>query len=307
MAVDRLLSDANMAIGQMNQPELQNDYRYCRKVMRGASKNYSFASHFLPRHKLHHVEALYAFLRVGDDRVDVTHQGFASREHAIDDWEQAYWQAIDTGSSDHPVMRAYLNTAQVCGIPAETMIPYFRAMKEDLRVSRFATFDDLLHYMEGSAMTVGRGMMYIMGIKPQYSFTQVMPYADALSVAMQLSNFWRDIAYDWSIGRVYIPQEDMQRFGVSEGDLAARRVTHNFIDLLKFEIERTESYYQQARLGIPMLANGQWGVLSGLEIYRAILTGIESQDYCVFTKRAGASFFGKLSLVSKAWWLSRSL
>jgi phytoene/squalene synthetase len=87
------------------------DYAHCRAVMRRASKNYSFASNFLPKDRLRHVEALYAFLRVGDDWVDVSHSGFASPLAAIEDWERLYWSAFERGGSPHPVMRAYLNTA----------------------------------------------------------------------------------------------------------------------------------------------------------------------------------------------------
>lgn len=305
MAPGKLTSDAPLEVFAVTDPTLQQDYFYCRQVMRHASKNYSFASHFLPREKLHHVEALYAFLRIGDDRVDISHGDFASSLAAIEDWERLYWSACEHGNSPHPVMRAYLNTVRQCGIPAETMVPYFRAMKEDLTITRYPTFADLLHYMEGSAMAVGRAMACILGIKSPYCYTDVLPYADALSIAMQLSNFWRDIAYDWKIGRVYIPQEDMQRFGVSEAHLAAGQVTPGFVALMEFEFARTESYYQQARLGVPRLASGQWGVQSGLEIYRSILTVIGLRGYDVFSRRASPNELHKLGLVGRAWLSTR--
>lgn len=283
------------------------DYQYCRQIMQHASKNYSFASRMLPPDKREHVEALYAFLRVGDDRVDVSHTGFASPLEAIDDWQRAYGNAFHNCGSPYPVLRAYLNTASIFEIPPDLMNAYFRAMKADLSVTRFATFADLLDYVEGSAMVVGRAMTYILGVRPGYTFEQVMPYADALSVAMQLSNFWRDIAYDWSIGRVYIPQEDLVRFGVREEEIAGGRITRSFKQLLEFEIERTEQYYRQAGLGVAMLASGQWGVMSGLEIYRAILTSIRRGQYNIFRRRAGASTAGKTALVARAWWNTRCL
>jgi phytoene synthase len=268
--------------------------------MLGASKNYSFAGRFLPRARQHHVEALYAFLRVGDDRVDVTHLGFASPLAAIEDWERAYWQAFETGRSGHPVMRAYLNTALECGIPADIMTPYFRAMKEDLAITRFPTFADLLHYMDGSAIVVGRAMTYILGVRQPYTIADTLPHADSLSIAMQLSNFWRDIGEDWRIGRIYIPGEDLARFGVSEADLAAARINPNFIQLLEFEFERTEAYYHHARAGVFRLRTGRWGVMSGLEVYRAILPEIRRNGYDVFTRRAGASQAVKVGLALKA-------
>lgn len=281
------------------------DYAYCRQIMRGASKNYSFASRFLPPDKLPHVEALYALMRVGDDRVDVSHEGFSSPCAAIEDWENAYWQVFETGSSPDPVMRAYLDTSLKFGIPKETMAPYFRAMKEDLTVTRFPTFTDLVHYMEGSALTVGRAMTYILGARPPYKIEDALPGADSLSIAMQLSNFWRDIGQDWGIGRVYLPQEDMDRFQVSEVDLAAGRITPQFIALLEFQIERTEAYYRHASESVKMLASGQWGVMSGLEIYRSILTSIRRNRYDVFQHRAGANGLRKAGLVLQSYFQVR--
>lgn len=282
------------------------DYTACRQIMQAASKNYSFASRLFPPDKLHHVEALYALMRVGDDRVDVSHAGFASPLAAIEDWERAYHRAFETGGSPDPVMRAYLNTAIECGIPRETMKAYFRAMKEDLTVTRFETFGDLMHYMEGSAIPVGRAMTYILGARQPYTIEDALPGADGLSVAMQLSNFWRDIGYDWRIGRVYVPQEDLERFAYSEADLAAGTINANFIELIEFEIARTEAYYTRARESLRMLASGRWAVMTGLEVYRAILGSIRRNRYDVFTRRAGASMAQKIGLAAKSWWQSRS-
>jgi phytoene synthase len=277
------------------------DYAECRRIMLAASKNYSFASRFLPAGKRHHVEALYALMRVGDDRVDVSYAGFSSPFEAIDHWERTYWDAFDSGTSDHPVMRAYLSTALELDIPAEVMAPYFRAMRDDLTVTRFPTFQDLAYYMEGSALTVGRAMTYILGVRPSHTLEETLPHADSLSVAMQLSNFWRDIGHDWSIGRVYIPQEDLRRFQVTEADLATRRISHHLVELLEFEFARTEEFYRHARAGIGKLASGRWAVTCGLEVYRAILTGIRRHGYDVFERRAGSSRPRKILLLFKAW------
>jgi phytoene synthase len=279
------------------------DYAACRQIMRAASKNYSFASNFIPAQKQHHVEALYALMRVGDDRVDVSYEGFESPLAAIEDWERTYWRAFEIGDSPNPVMRAYLNTAVECGIPKDAMTAYFRAMKDDLTITRFPTFDNLMHYMDGSAIPVGRGMTYILGTRPPYTLDDALPGADSLSVAMQLSNFWRDIGQDFEdIGRVYLPQEDMARFGVTEDDLAARRINRNFIRLLEFEFKRTEGYYAHAQDSVKMLAAGRWGIMSSLEIYRAILSGIRRHGYDIFSRRARTNKLQKLGLVTRAGW-----
>lgn len=278
------------------------DYAECRRVMFAASRNYSFASRFFPRQVLCHVEALYAFLRIGDDRVDESHQGFESCSAAIEDWEQAYWQAFETRCSSHPVMRAYLNTALECGIPPETMVPYFRSMHEDLTVTRYPDFAGLLRYMEGSAIAVGRAMTRILGVRPPFSFEEIIPYADSLAVAMQLSNFLRDVGQDWRRGRVYLPGEDLARFGVSEDDIAAGRVTEHFVAMMEFEIERAEGYYRHGANGIRSLRNGRWGIMAGFEVYRGIHDHIRRSNYDVFTRRASTNRAEKLLLALRAWW-----
>jgi phytoene/squalene synthetase len=282
------------------------DYAVCHRVMRAASKNYSYASTFLPADKRPHVEALYALMRVGDDRVDVSHEGFSSPLEAINEWEYLYWHAFETGDSHHPVMRAYLDTARTFDIPAEIMRPYFQAMRDDLTVTRFDTFDDLLGYMDGSAVPVGRAMTYLLGTRRGASIEDALLGADALSIAMQLSNFWRDIGEDYhQIGRIYLPGDDMESFGVSEDDIAHKRITPGFVALLEYQITRTERYYQQAREAITLLASGQWAVMSGLEIYHAILPAIRRNGYDVFTQRARTSHARKLGLAARAFWLTR--
>jgi phytoene synthase len=291
--------------GVFDEATLSKDYAHCRQIMRAASKNYSFASNVLPPDKLHHVEAVYALMRVGDDRVDVSHEGFESPRAAIDDWEATYWRAFEAGDSPDPVMRAYLNTAITCGIPKEVMTAYFRAMREDITITRFETFDDLMHYMDGSAIPVGRAMTYILGVREPYARKDALAHADALSVGMQLSNFWRDVGYDWDIGRVYIPQEVLAEYGVTEDDIAAHNISPAFTAMMEDLLTRTEAFYAGAENGIRMLATGRWAVWSGLEIYRAILTSIRRNDYDVFTKKAGANMFGMVGLVARSWWNSR--
>lgn len=294
MAVTMITEPSSIATAQ--------DYAQCRQVMLNASKNYSFAGRLLPKRILPHVEALYALMRVGDDRVDFSCEGFASPVAAIEDWERIYWAAFETGMSACPVMRAYLDTAVKFGIPPAVMAPYFRAMKADLVITRFPRFTDLLRYMEGSALPVGRAMTYIVGIRPPYTLEDTLPYADSLSNAMQLTNFWRDVGEDYRIGRIYLPLEDMQRFGVTEGDLAARRVSSSFVELMEFEIARTDEYYRSAIPGIKRLAAGRWGVAAALEVYRAIHASIRRNGYDVFTKHAATTKWQKAGLALHGQW-----
>lgn len=290
--------------GGMRTPSLEDDYAYCQSIMQVASKNYSFANRLLPADKAKHVTALYAVMRVGDDLVDVDHGEYASPQAAIEHWEHAYWHTFETGSSPHPVLRAYLNTAREFGIAPDLLSTYFRAMREDLTITRFGSFRDLVHYMEGSAVPVGRIMTHILGTHTP-DISDAYPAADALSIAMQLSNFWRDIGEDWERDRVYIPQEDLKRFGYTEDDLAQRTIDIRLARLLEFEFERTETYYASARNGVRLLASGNLGVRSALELYRAILFDIRRHQYDVFSRRAGANRWRKVALLGKAWWVTR--
>jgi 15-cis-phytoene synthase len=284
------------------------DYATCREIMVKASGNYSSASRLLPAQSRRHVDALYAVMRVGDDRVDVTHSGFQSALAAIDQWESDYYRAFARGDSEQPVMRAYLCTSLECGIPPETMTPYFRAMREDLTVTRYPAFSDLMHYVEGSAIPVGRAMVRILGLRaPQardaaQQAAQAAAGADSLAVAMQLSNFCRDVGQDWSLGRVYLPLEDLRRFGCPEGDLAAGRVSPRFVALMEFQFARIEEYYLQARPAVGLLASGRWSVMAGLEIYRGILAAIRRNGYDVFRHRAAPGRWRKAGLALRALW-----
>jgi phytoene synthase len=282
--------------------QLRDDYRFCRKIMQQASRNYTFASLFLPRSVRRHVEALYGLMRVGDDRVDVSHAGFDTPSLAIDDWEREYYRAFETGDSVYPVMRAYVDTAKRFAIPVDTMAPYFQAMRDDLTVTRFETFDDLVRYMHGSAVPVGRGMTYILDVMEPHSFEDALPMADSLAIAMQLTNFWRDIREDWERGRVYIPREDLLRFGYSENDIAEHRVNDAFAELLEFEFARTEQYYRQAREGVAMLLRGRLGVLGALRIYHAVLDEIRRRHYDVYSGRAGAGLLKRTAIIAQTWW-----
>jgi phytoene synthase len=180
-------------------------------------------------------------------------------------------------------------------------------MAADLTVTRFPTYADLLHYMEGSALPVGRAMIYMVGVRPPHTVADALPYADQLSLAMQLSNFWRDVGQDYRIGRIYIPQDDMALFGVTEDDIAAGQVTPRFVRLMEFEMSRAEAYYRAARVAAPWLKRGRWGVMAGLEIYRAIHASIRRNGYDVFTQRATTTKLEKVALALRAGWLLRTV
>lgn len=301
MAVeDRLLTNSLSHKEAINH-SIKEDYVECQRIMRSASKNYTLASYFLPREKRQHVEALYALVRIGDDLVDVNHNGFKSASAAIKSWHNQYWQAFETGDSPHPVLRAYIHTAQKFDIPIELMNPYFQAMSEDLTITRFPRFEHLLHYIDGSAIPVGRAMCHILGTYTS-EVSDAYSAAESLAIAMQLSNFWRDIAEDWDRGRIYIPLEDLDRFQYTEKDIENQQLNENFIKLMEYQFERTELYYEQAYQGIKLLRSGQWAVLNALNLYRSIIDSIRQNNYDVFTQRASAPTLMKVWMVTSSIW-----
>lgn len=154
-------------------------------------------------------------------------------------------------------------------------------------------------------MPVGRAMTHILGVRPGSTLEEALPRADSLSIAMQLSNFLRDIGEDWDRGRVYLPQDEMRRFGVREEDLAECRLTPALAQLLQYQVDRVEAYYRYAMPGVRMLGSGRWGVWSGLYIYRGIVRSLRRRKFDPFGSRLRASDPMKLALVAWAWLRAR--
>jgi phytoene synthase len=165
----------------------------------------------------------------------------------------------------------------------------------DTCVSRYPTYEDLEEYMYGSAAVVGLMMCRIIGVEAE----EALRHAEALGGAMQLSNFLRDIGEDWERGRVYLPLEDLKRFGYSEEDLARGLVNEEFVELMRFEIGRARMLYLVADGGMGYIPRGRrYPVLVARQLYAAILEQIEGQGYEVFSGRAGTTFAEKLRVAA---------
>jgi phytoene synthase len=186
----------------------------------------------------------------------------------------------------NPVLNAYADTVRSCDIETSHIAAFMESMKMDTRVFRYRTFEDLEVYTYGSAAVVGLMMCRVVGVSDR----RADPHAESLGVAMQLSNFLRDVAEDWRRGRVYLPAEDLKRFGYGERDLAAGVVDDRFVALMRFEIERARKLYAHADEGIRFIPEGRrWPVLVARELYAGILGRIEDRDYDVFSGRAETS------------------
>jgi phytoene synthase len=271
---------------------LAEAYELCRKVQKAHSRTYYFSTRLFPAEVRPHVQALYAFMRYADEIVDTPHDLPLNAQLAVlEEFEAETLAAVSGEEVPNPILRAYADTVSRCDIDPETITAFMNSMKMDTRVFRYPTFSDLETYTYGSAAVVGLMMCRVVGAVDH----RADRHAEALGVAMQLSNFLRDVGEDWRRGRVYLPMEDLARYGYTEQDLASGVVDERFVALMRFEIDRARSLYGVADEGIKYIPRGRrFPVVVARELYAAILDRIEAQHYDVFRRRAQVSRPAKL-------------
>lgn len=274
---------------------LDQSYARCRELNKAYGTTYYAATFVLPRVKRHHVHALYGFCRYADDIVDdLGPVPVEVRGKALADFGDRFFADLACGDSDDPVLKAVVHTVKAFGIDAGCFERFLRSMEMDLTVSTYDTFDDLLEYMDGSAAVIGEMMLPIL----EPSSCEARPHACDLGVAFQLTNFLRDVNDDLDRQRVYIPQVDLQRFGVS---LDARRVTEPWRRLMRYEIARARDYYASADRGIAYLpASSARCIRAARCLYSEILDRIEESDYDVFSRRARVPSWRKAVVVARS-------
>lgn len=284
-------------------PEMLWAYEVCTDIIRQHSKSFYFSARLLPAAKRHGIMALYAFCRSSDDLVDNadSHAGpYAAA--ALDDWAALNSQA--TPQADHPVLIAWADTRRRFGIPSALPEELLNGVRMDLTISRYETWDDLWLYCYRVASTVGLMSMYITGADTM----DAVPYAVQLGVALQLTNILRDVGEDAAAGRIYLPAEDMARFGYTEEMLLAGEVNRGFINLMQYEIARARALYAAAWPGIAMLpADSRVAVAAAATVYQGILTKIEASAYNVFTHRAHLSMAEKVRALPGVWWSAKRM
>ena len=280
---------------------LRPDYQVCRQVMRNASSNYWWATRVCPKDKIFHIEAIYAVLRIGDDLVDDSRVKPNSRRRAIESWREQYWNAFESGSSNNAVLRAFLHTAQTFRIPPELLTPFFASMIADTEKTRYSSFEELMLYMEGSAFPAGRLFSYVFGTRTGY-IPDAFPISDSLAIAMQLTNFIRDIEEDYRRGRVYLPLSELEEFNCKANDLEDPNSNPLLKNFLRFQVDRALEYYTIVERNVSETwETSHWAIMSALYLYRYILFDIINNDYNVHTRRAGSSTPKKFYLLAKAW------
>jgi phytoene synthase len=271
---------------------LEESYELCRQFNKRHGTTYYWSTLVLPKAKRPHVFALYGFCRYADDIVDdLGPVPVAERAAALASFGERFFADLARGESDDPVLKAVVNTVRELRIDPECFRRFLRSMTMDLTVERYETWDDLLDYMDGSAAVIGEMMLPV--LEPTAS--AAIAHARDLGNAFQLTNFLRDINEDLDRGRVYIPQEDVRRFGV---DLAARRCTPEFVQLMQFEIARCRELYASADIGLSMLPKQSARSIGAARVlYGRILDKIEARQYDVFSGRASVSTWEKAAMV----------
>jgi phytoene synthase len=274
---------------------LQRSYAECRRLNRAFGTTYYWSTFALPRVKQHHVHALYAFCRYADEIVDdPAWPDTASRAAALDAFGTRFFADLERGASDDLVLKAVVHTVRAFAIDPGCFARFLRSMAMDLTVTSYATFADLEAYMDGSAAVIGEMMLPIL----EPSDPAALEPARQLGDAFQLTNFLRDVAEDLDRGRVYLPQEDLDRFGA---DPTTRVVGPEWIALMRFEIERTRALYRSADRGLAYLPPSSARCIRGARVlYSEILDRIEAAGYDVFTQRVRVPAWRKAQVVASS-------
>jgi squalene synthase HpnC len=276
-------------------PTLAEARAWCRNLANSHYENFHVASWFLPKALGPHFHAIYAYCRVSDDLGDEV--GDRAQSLALLDLWGRELDACYDGHARHPVFVALAETIRACSIPKEPFADLLTAFRRDQTVIRFGTMLELLDYCRYSANPVGRLVLYACGEVDAEKFR----LSDATCSALQLANFWQDVSVDYAKGRVYIPQQDMAFYGVSDQTIAGGVATPEFRELMRLEVDFARGRFEEG-LGLIPLVDRELAVdldlfsRGGLEILRAI----ERQNYDVLSARPAISKVTKLNLAFRA-------
>lgn len=276
-------------------PTLSEAREWCKQLAKSHYENFHVASWFLPKALGPHFHAIYAYCRVSDDLGDEV--GDAAQAMALLDFWGTELDACYAGETRHPVFVALAETIRACSIPKEPFADLLTAFRRDQTASRYTTMLDLLDYCRYSANPVGRLVLYACGEANEEKFR----LSDATCSALQLANFWQDVGPDWAKGRVYLPQQDMGFYGVSDETIASGIATQEFRDLMRLEVDFARGRFEEGLDLIPMVSRDLAVDLDlfsrgGLEILRAI----EQRNYDVLSGRPSISKGTKVNLALRA-------
>ncbi len=281
---------------QAQSPETRVAYAECRKVARRHYENFPTASLLVPREKRDALAAVYAFARYADDLAD--EPGVEHRLEQLAEWRQKLRDCF-AGRVEHPVFIALRDAAERWQLSEIHFDRLLRAFEQDVTVNRHKDFDSLLSYCTCSANPVGRLVLELFGHREERLFE----LSDAICTALQLANFWQDIAIDLSRDRIYLPLDDMARFGYSLDDLAAHRTDGGWSELMALQSRRTWELFKK---GKPLTELVEPKLRQQLRLTwlggTTILRRTEEVGYDVFRRRPK---LGKLDFL-RLYWRSRS-
>jgi len=269
---------------QPGQDSLRASYALCRRMQRRHDPTFYWATTRLPAAVRPAVHALYGFVRGADEIVDGAGRPATpdARRRALDRWQAELQRGLERGSSDHPVIAAIVDAGLRWQLPTVEFDAYMDSMRVDCGPVRLSTRDDLDRYMRGSAGAVGLLMAPLLNAP-----ADLHDSVARLGVAFQLTNFIRDVREDYALDRVYLPAEDRLLFGVSERDIAQRRVTPGFRALLAREVAAArELFAATARLPEALAPSVRPGIRLARDVYVGVLDHIEALNFDVLSRRA---------------------
>jgi phytoene synthase len=275
--------------------QLEASYSYCRSVARRRAKNFYYSFLLLPRPKRDAICAMYAFMRYCDDLSDAPEAAGDPQQAraAIEHWRAGLASALDGRFGPHPLWPAFRDAVETYGIPREYFFDMIDGVTSDLEPRRIQTFSELYRYCYQVASVVGLAIVHIFGFRSP----QALPLAEKCGVAFQLTNILRDVGEDAGHGRIYLPAEDLERFGVDAGNL---RRTKGFLELMRFEAARAREYYRKSQPLIGMVDESSRASLWALiEIYSRLLERIEHSDFDVLSRRVRLPAWGKAWIVAR--------
>lgn len=273
---------------------LDESYAFCRGVARNRAKNFYYSFVLLPHEQRDAMCAIYAFMRYCDDLSD---EPGASRER-LEQWRCALVDALVGKYDAYPAWPAFHDTVQRYRVPHEYFFQIIEGVMSDLEPRGFGSFEDLYRYCYQVASVVGMTIIHIFG----FESPDALSLAEKCGVAFQLTNILRDVGEDAGRGRIYLPAEDMKRFGVTLDDLKRGRRSAEFLRLMQFEAARARSYYEQSKPLVEMVGKRSRPALRALiGIYARLLDRIEERDFDVFSKRVSLGAAEKCGIVMRAW------
>ncbi len=272
---------------------LDESYRYCRRVARTRARNFYYSFVLLSPPQRAAMCAVYAFMRYCDDLSDEP----GANRAAIDRWRGDLEAALQGRFSAHPVWPAFHDAVRRFGIPHEYFFEMIDGVASDLEPRRFETFGQLYRYCYQVASVVGLTTTHIFG----FDSPRALPLAEKCGVAFQLTNILRDIREDAENGRIYLPAEDLTRFGVTEQELIAGQLSGGFLEMMRFQVARARAYYEESRplldLVHPSSRRSLWALIA---IYSRLLERIEARNYDVFSARVRLPALEKMGIVLRA-------